>query len=80
MKSKTVVVRQLVPWFDNELKSPKSQRLRAKLVWRRSRNHKTLLSFHRARKRVVNVLNNKGTAHLSQLVSDAKGDSKKLPL
>ena len=78
MKSKTIVVRPLVPWFDDELKPRMSQRRRAELVWRRSRNHETLLSFHCARNKFVNALNNKHTAHLSQIVSDAKGDSKKL--
>ena len=43
MKSKTIVVRPLVPWFGDELKSLKSQRGKAELVWRRSRNHETLL-------------------------------------
>ena len=78
MKSKTIVVRPLVPWFDDELKSLKSQRRKAELVRRRCRYHGTLLSFHRARNRFVNVLNNKRTVYLSQLVSDAKDDSKKL--
>ena len=78
MKSKTIVVRPLVPWFDDELKSLKLQRRKAELVWRRSRNHETLLPFHRARNIFVNALNHKRTVHLSQLVSDAKGDSKKL--
>ena len=36
------------------------------------------MSFHRARIRFVNAFNNKCTTHLSQLVSDTKGDSKKL--
>ena len=78
MKYTTIVVRSLVPWFDDELKSLKSQRRKTELVWRRSRNHETLLSFHRATNRCVSALNNKRTAHLSQLVSDAKGDSNKL--
>ena len=64
MKYKTIVVRPLVPWFDDELKSLKSQRRKAELVWRRSRNHETLLSFHRARNRFVNALNTR-TSHLS---------------
>ena len=82
MKSKTIVVRPLVPWFDDELKFLKLQRLTPELVWRWSRNHETLLSFHHARNRsVVNALHNKRTAHLSQLVSGAKGiqfESKKI--
>ena len=45
MKSKTIVVRPLVPWFGDELKSLKSQRRKAELVWRRSRNHETLLQL-----------------------------------
>ena len=49
IKSKTIVVRPLVPWFDDELKSLKSQRRKAELIWRRDKNHETLLSFHRAR-------------------------------
>ena len=36
------------------------------------------MSFDRARNRLVNALSNKRTAHLSHLVSDAKGDSNKL--
>ena len=79
VKSKSIVVKRLVPWFDDELKSLKSQRRKAELVWRRSRNHETILSFHHARNRfVVTALHNKRTAHLPQLVSDAKGDSNKL--
>ena len=67
-----------MPWFDDEFKSLKPQRRKAELVWRRSRNHETLLSYHRARNRFVNALNNKRTAHLSQLIYDTKGDSKTL--
>ena len=49
VKSETIVVRPLVLWFDDELKSLKSQRRKAELVWRRRRNHETLLSFHHSR-------------------------------
>ena len=51
-KSKTNVVRPLVPWFDDELKSVKSQRRKAELIWRRSRNQETLLSFHRSKEQI----------------------------
>ena len=36
------------------------------------------LSFHRARNTYVNALNTKRTDHLSHLMLEAKGDSKKL--
>ena len=78
IKSKTIVVRPLIPWFDDELKSLKSQRRKAELIWRRDINHETLLSFHRARNKYINALNTKQTYHLSHLILEAKGDSKKL--
>ena len=78
IKSKTIVVRPLVEWFDDELKSLKSQRRKAELIWRWDKNHETLLSFHRARNTYVNALNTKRTDHLSHLILEAKGDSKKL--
>ena len=77
IKSKTIVVRPLVPRFDDELKSLKSQRRKAELIWRRDKNHETLLSFHRARNKYINALNTKRTDRLSHLVLKAKGDSKK---
>ena len=78
MKSKTIVVSPLVPWFNDEFKPLKLKKLTPELVWRWSRNHETLLSFHHTRNIfVVNALHNKHTAHLSQLVSNGKVDSKK---
>lgn len=77
-KSKTMVVRPLVPWFDNELKALLSQRRKAEVIWRLDKNHDTQLSFHRARNTYVNALNNKRTDHFSHYISEAKGDSKKL--
>ena len=55
-------------WFDDELK----------LIWTRDKNHETLLTFHRARNKYINALNTKRTDHLSHLIIEAKGDSKKL--
>ena len=78
IKSNTIVVRPLVPWFNDELKSLKLHRRKAELIWRWDKNHETLLSFHRARNKYVNALNTKRTDHLSHLILEAKGVSKKL--
>ena len=65
-------------WFDDDLKTLKSQRRKAEQIWRQNKNYNILLSFHRTTNTYVNALNSKLTCHLSHLILEAKGDSKKL--
>ena len=41
IKTKTIVVRPLVPRFDDALKTLKSQRRKAEQIWRQNENHNT---------------------------------------
>ena len=60
-KTKTIVVRPCVPWFDDELKAFKSYRRYTEKLWRKNKNNTTLVAFHNARNAYVRSLNNKRT-------------------
>ena len=78
VKSKTIIERPKVPWFDSELKSLKSQRRKAEGIWKRDKHRQSLQAYHQMRTRYVNSLNAKRTHFLADLISDARGDTKKL--
>ena len=67
-----------MPWFYDEFKTINLQRRKAEQIWRQDKNHNTLLPLHRARNTYICALNSKRSIHLSHLISEAKGDSKKL--
>ena len=49
IRSKTVVDRPMLPWYDADLKLLKADRRRAEKAWRRDKNNDTLRTFHQAR-------------------------------
>lgn len=78
IRTKTIVARPCVPWFDHELKALKANRRKAEHRYRCCKTQESLMKFHEARNMYVNSLNTKRTYHLSHLVSEARGNTKNL--
>ena len=78
IRTKTIVARPCVPWFDHELKALKANRRKAEHRYRCCKTQESLMKFHEARNIYVNSLNIKRTYHLSHLVSEARGNTKNL--
>ena len=47
-KTKTIIVRPCVQWFDDELKALKSHRRYTEKIWRTNKNSTNLVTFHNA--------------------------------
>jgi Zn-dependent M32 family carboxypeptidase len=54
--NKTIAKRPNVPWFTNEVKSAKSDRLRAERKWRRTKLHSDFLIFKALKNRAVMMM------------------------
>ena len=78
VRSKTVVDRPMLPWYDADLKILKADRRRAEKAWRRDNNNDTLCTFHQARNIYTVTLKEKRKAFLVHSISEAKTDPKKL--
>ena len=76
--TKKIIARPKVPWFTPELKQLKSIRRASERIWLKTKTPENLAAFHQARNKFVNSLKSTRSRHYRDMISDAKGDPKKL--
>ena len=78
LKTKVIVERPRVPWFNEEIKDAKRKRRKAERKWRSSRHAADLDSFKYRRNVVTRLLNKARREFYSNFIDAHNGDQKKL--
>ena len=78
LKSKVIVERPRVPWFNDEIKEAKRKRRKAERKWRRSKSTIDLDNFKRSRNALNHILFKARQHFYSDLIDEHSGDQKKL--
>ena len=78
LKSKVIVERPRVPWFNDEIKEAKGKHRKAERKWRRSKSTIDLDNFKQSRNTVNHILFKARQDFYSDLIDEHSGDQKKL--
>ena len=78
LKTKTLVCRRRVPWFNSDIKSSIKAKRKAEKKWRSSKSQYDLRAFKVARNRVTNIMHKERTAYYTDLISENGSDQGKL--
>ena len=78
MQTRTIVVRPRVPWYTNDIRLAKKERLKAEREWRSSKLEFDLAVFKRKRNAVNNLLNKARRQFYTNLIVENSGDQRRL--
>jgi len=78
LKTKTLVCRRRVPWFNSDIKSSIKAKRKTEKKWRSSKSQDDLRAFKVARNRVTNMMHRERTAYYTDLISENGSDQGKL--
>lgn len=77
-KSKSLVIRPIVPWFNNEIRDSKRQQRKAERRWRSSRTDEHRMKFKEARNRTTFLMNRARQVFYTTFVQENSNDQRKL--
>jgi hypothetical protein len=75
---KTVFLRPLVPWFNEELKDLKKKKRKKEKIWCNNNTPENLETYHKSRNTYVKSLKNAKIKYYSDKIDSAEGDQKTL--
>ena len=78
LKTKTLVCRRRVPWFNSDIKSSIKAKRKAEKKWRSSKSQDDLRTFKVALNRVTNMIHRERTAYYTDLISENGSEQGKL--
>ena len=78
LRTKTIVARPYVPWFNNEVKSVKRERRRAERKWRRTRQRCDFQIYKSRKNYMIFVMNRSRKKYFTDFVLEHGSDQRKL--
>ena len=78
LQTRTIVVRQRVPWYSEEIRHVKRERRRAERKWRSSKLDFDLAAFKAKRNAVTNLMNKERGQFYTNFIEENSCDQKKL--